>query len=137
MHDVHSTKSSTVKPSVRITAAQAVELPRFRFIALWLVVMTRKKENRGRLGLRVNHADDEYYIVSPVGGGTVVYATKDPALLFDYVRRTQLGILVRDAEEFRILAFEEQAKRRNQPSPSQASVDRDRLEREIRALAKE
>jgi hypothetical protein len=42
----------------------------------------------------------------PVGGGTVTYETADPTLLFDYAHRGQLGSYIRDAEEFRRLAYE-------------------------------
>ncbi len=62
-------------------------------------------ENRGPLGLRVNHAGGEYRIVSPIAGGTAVYSTPDAGKLFDYARRTQLGTLTRDADEFRTLAY--------------------------------
>jgi hypothetical protein len=120
-----------------ITAAQALSMPRFEFIAHWLVVLTRKKENLGPLGIRVRHAAKTYSVVSPIGGGTVVYATKDPALLFDYVRRTQLGPLVRDADEFRVLAHEQDSGRGRHAWPvAQASADATPadLERDIKAL---
>jgi hypothetical protein len=89
-----------------ITEEQAREMPRFDFIAHWLVVVTRKKANRNRLGLYVKRVGKRWQVVSPVGGGTVTYETTDPALLFDYARRGQLGRDIRDAEEFRGLAFE-------------------------------
>ena len=89
-----------------ITEEMARELPRFEFIARWLVIVTKKKENRGPLGLYVKRAGKRWQVVSPVGGGTVTYETADPALLFDYARRGQLGSHIRDAEEFRGLAYQ-------------------------------
>lgn len=93
-----------------ITEEQAREMPRFEFIAHWLVYVTRKKANRGPLGLFVKRVGKRWQVVSPVGGGTVMYQTTDPALLFDYARRGQLGRDIRDAEEFRGLAFERTSK---------------------------
>jgi hypothetical protein len=89
-----------------INEEQARTLPRFDFIAHWLAVVTRKKENRGSLGLYVRRAGKRWQVVSPVGGGTVTYETTDPALLFDYARRGQLGSEIRRAEEFRGMAHE-------------------------------
>ena len=89
-----------------ITEEQARTLPRFEFIAHWLAVVTKKKENRGPLGLYVKRVGKRWQIVSPVGGGTVTYETADPALLFDYARRGQLGSHIRDAEDFRGLAYQ-------------------------------
>lgn len=100
---------STMKiPSARnvITEEQARKMPRFEFIAHWLVVVTRKKDNRGPLGLYVKRAGKRWQVMSPVGGGAVTYETTDPALLFDYARRGQLGEHIRRAEEFRGLAYE-------------------------------
>lgn len=97
------------KPALRrsmITEEQARTMPRFEFIAHWLVVITKKKENRGPLGLYVKRVGKRWQIVSPIGGGTVTFETTDPALLFDYARRGQLGRDIRDAEEFRSLAYE-------------------------------
>jgi hypothetical protein len=89
-----------------ITAANALRMPRFAFIALYLVAMTKRKEYRGRLGLRVTHARGIYKVLSPIGGGTVTYQTSDPDRLFDYVRRGELGVLTREADEFRGIAYE-------------------------------
>lgn len=89
-----------------ITEELARELPRFEFIAHWLAVVTRKKENRGPLGLYVRRHGKRWQIVSTVWGGTVTFETTDPALLFDYARRGQLGPHIRDAEEFRGLAYQ-------------------------------
>ncbi len=89
-----------------LTETLARAMPRFEFIAHWLAVVTRKKENRGPLGLWVRHRGRSWQIVSPIGGGTVTYETTDPALLFDYARRGQLGRDIRDAETFRGLSFE-------------------------------
>jgi hypothetical protein len=88
-----------------ITGELARSMPRYEFIARWLVYVTKKKTNRGPLGYYVRKVGGEWRIISPIGGGTVVYATRDPALLFDYARRTQLGPDIRDAEEFRGEAY--------------------------------
>ena len=105
-----SSKSSrhhaTIRGRSMITEEQARAMPRFDFIAHWLTVVTTKKENRGPLGLYVKRVGKRWQIVSPVGGGTVTYETADPALLFDYARRGQLGPHIRDAEEFRGLAYQ-------------------------------
>jgi hypothetical protein len=89
-----------------LTEDQARAMPRFDFIAHWLAVVTKKKENRGPLGLWVKHVGTRWQIMSPVGGGTVTFETTDPALLFDYARRGQLGRDIRDAEEFRAQAYQ-------------------------------
>lgn len=89
-----------------ITEEQARSLSRFEFIAHWLAAVTRKKENRGPLGLYVRRRGMMWQVVSPIGGGTVTYETMDPGLLFDYTRRGQLGRDIRDAEEFRALAHQ-------------------------------
>jgi hypothetical protein len=99
-------KSKTTLGRNVITEEQAREMSRFDFIAHWLVVVTRKKANRGPLGLYVRRVGKRWQVVSPIGSGTVTYQTTDPALLFDYARRGQLGRDIRDAEEFRIMAFE-------------------------------
>ena len=96
---------ATIRGRSMITEEQARSMPRFEFIAHWLTTVTKKKENRGPLGLYVKRAGKRWQIVSPVGGGTVTYETADPALLFDYARRGQLGPHIRDAEEFRGLAY--------------------------------
>ena len=90
-----------------LTGGLARTLPRFEFIAHWLAVVTKKKENRGPLGLYVRRVGKRWQVVSPIGGGTVTFETTDPALLFDYARRGQLGREIRNAEEFRILAHED------------------------------
>ncbi len=95
-----------------ITGSMATSMPRFAFIAHWLTAVTRKKENRGPLGLFVRRAGKKWQVRSPVGGGTTTFETGDPAMLYDYVRRGQLGSDVRDAEHFRVAAFEAQAARR-------------------------
>jgi hypothetical protein len=48
-------------------------------------------------------------VVSPIAGGTVVYRTTEADKLFDYVRRGELGTLVREAEEWRALAYAQAA----------------------------
>lgn len=95
------------RQSRMITGELARSMSRYEFIANWLVVVTKKKENRGPLGYHVRKIGRQWRIYSPVGGGTIVYATSDPALLFDYARRTQLGPHIRDAESFRGDAFTE------------------------------
>lgn len=95
--------------TTRITAGAARTMDRFDFIGLYLVVVTRKAENRGPLGYRVQHAGGEYRVVSPIAGGTVVYRTREADKLFDYVRRGELGTLVREAEEWRVLAYAQAA----------------------------
>ena len=101
-----SRKHATIRTRRMITEEQARAMPRFEFIAHWLTVLTKKKENRGPLGLYVKRVGKRWQIMSPVGGGTVTYETTDPALLFDYARRGQLGPHIRDAEEFRGLAYQ-------------------------------
>lgn len=101
--------AAPVKPGLGrhvITEEQARTMPRFDFIAHWLAVVTRKKENRGPLGLYVKRVGKRWQIMSPVGGGTITFETTDPALLFDYARRGQLGSHIRDAEEFRGEAYQ-------------------------------
>ena len=90
--------------ATKITADAARTMERYAFLALDLVVATRRAENRGPLGYRVRHARGEYRVVSPIAGGTVVYSTADAGKLFDFVRRGELGTLTREADEFRILA---------------------------------
>lgn len=94
-----------------ITEEQARSMPRFEFIAHWLTVVTRKKENRDLAkGKRVKRVGDRWQIVSPVGGGTVEYETPDADRLFDYARRGPLGWHIRNAEEFRSLAHQRAAR---------------------------
>ena len=102
----HATMKKVSLGRYVITEEQARTMPRFEFIAHWLAIVTRKKKDRGPLGLYVRRVGKRWQVVSPVGGGTVTYETTDPALLFDYVRRGQLGSNVRDAEEFRVLAYQ-------------------------------
>lgn len=89
-----------------ITGELAKKLPRFEFIARFLVEVTRKKENRALSnGLQVRFSRGMYRVVSTaVAGNPEVFKTRDPAVLFDYVRRGSLGYWVRSAEEFRTLA---------------------------------
>lgn len=99
-----------------ITGDAATSMPRFEFIARWLVVVTRKKSNRGPLGLHVRRVGKQWRICSPIGGGTVTFATRDASLLFDYARRGQLGADVRDADAFRVAAFEDRERRASRGS---------------------
>lgn len=88
-----------------ITEEQARSMPRFDFIAHWLAVVTRKKENRDLAkGKRVRRVGDRWQIV--YSNGLVEYETPDTDRLFDYARRGPLGWHIRNAEEFRILAHE-------------------------------
>lgn len=91
-----------------ITADAALSMDRFAFIALFLVVRTRKADDRTLVGgYQVRFAGGEYRIVSTtVAAGVVVYRTRDAGCLFDYARRGKLGYLTRRADEWRMLAFE-------------------------------
>ncbi len=90
-----------------ITEEQARTFPRFEFIAHWLAVVTRKKENRDLAqGKRVRRVGKRWQVVSPFGGGTVEYETPDADRLFDYARRGPLGWHIRNAEEFRAAAYQ-------------------------------
>jgi hypothetical protein len=123
-----------MKPT-KITPALAVSMPRFEFIALWLLVHTRKKSERGPLGYQVQHVGGVYKVVSPIGG--VVYQTPDADRLFDVARRGELGSLTRRADAFREEAFEDmyyRARAANVPSEGKSTAQ---IEREIaEALAK-
>lgn len=95
-----------------ITGELARAMPRFEFIAFWLATVTRKKSNRGPLGLYVRKIGKQWRVISPIAGGTVIYTTPSPDLLYDFVRRTQLGPEVQKAEHFRVEAFTEHGKPR-------------------------
>ncbi len=88
-----------------ITAEAARTMTRFDFIALFLVVITRRSTHLGPLRIRVTHAGGRYRVIQGAAK-VVVMDTTDTSLLFDYVRRTQLGPIVRNAEGFRGLAYE-------------------------------
>lgn len=96
------------KPSLGrdvITEEQARSMPRFEFIAHWLAVVTRRKENRDLAqGKRVRRRRSRWQIVYP--NGLVEYETSDADRLFDYARRGPLGWHIRKAEEFRALAHQ-------------------------------
>lgn len=81
-----------------------VKLPRFEFIAAYLVLLTARKANREFvLGYQVRHARGSWSVVqTQVDGGTVVYTTEDAAKLFDYVRRGPLGYFTREADNLRM-----------------------------------
>lgn len=94
--------------TTKITADAACAMSRFDFIALFLVVITRRSTHLGPLKIRVLHSNGVYRVIQ--GRSRVeVYKTIDTSLLFDYVRRTQLGPVVRDAEEWRMMAHETKA----------------------------
>jgi hypothetical protein len=124
-----------MKPSP-ITAENAIAMPRFEFIALWLVETTRKKSQRP-MGKHVVHTRGVYKIMSPIGGGVTEYETTDPALLFDYARRGVLGPLIRDADDFRSYAHQELESRGERLGISAKGKTPAQLDREIaEALAK-
>lgn len=91
--------------TTRITVDAALTMSRFDFIAMFLVVITRRSTRLGPLKQRVLHSKGTYRVVQGSANVTV-YETADASLLFDYVRRTQLGPVVRDAEEWRMMAWE-------------------------------
>lgn len=85
---------------------QLVKLPRFEFLAAYLVMLTARKANREYVqGYQVKHRSGEWQVIqTQVAGGTVVYATGDAAKLFDYVRRGPLGYFTREADNLRVSA---------------------------------
>ena len=101
----HATTRSAGRTASRITEEEARAMPRFEFVARWLEVMTRKKENRDLAkGKRVRRVGDRWQIL--YGNGLVEYETPDADRLFDYARRGPLNWHIRNAEEFRGLAHE-------------------------------
>ena len=106
----HAAQHAAVKKSLGrnvITEEQARAMPRFDFIAHWLAVVTKNKENREIAhGKRVRRVGKRWQVVSPIGGGTVEYETPDADRLFDYARRGPLGWHIRNAEEFRALSHQ-------------------------------
>lgn len=88
-----------------ITGALALEMPRWAFIAHWLVTLTKSKKNRGPLDMRVVLDANGRYRVLHGAAKTVVYETRDPDMLVEYVRRTELGTQTRAADAFREEAF--------------------------------
>lgn len=98
----HATKAATYV----ITDEQARSMPRFEFIAHWLAMVTRKKENRElAMGKRVRRKGKLWQVVST--NGSVEYETPDADRLFDYARRGPLGWWIRKAEDFRIDAYQQ------------------------------
>lgn len=94
-----------------ITERDARELPRFDFIARYLVVSTRKKADRALVkGKQVRRIGGLWQVL--YGNGLVEYETLDAGRLFDYVRRGPLNYYVRQAEEFRALAYERGARKK-------------------------
>ncbi len=94
---------------------QLVKLPRFEFIAEYLVIQTAKKENRDRVqGYQVKKVKGKYRVIStgvknddpkygPVDpSGTVVFETDDAHKLFDYARRGPLMYFIREADHLRL-----------------------------------
>ena len=92
-------------PTSTITEQDALTMPRFDFIARWLVLVTKHKRNRGPLGQFVRRRGKVYEVMSGTTTPVVVYRTQDPDRLFDYARRTQLGSEIRRAEDFRTEAY--------------------------------
>lgn len=80
-----------------------IKLPRFDFIAAYLVSLTAKKANREFVhGYQVRRSAGRWSVIqTEVANGTVVYVTDDAAKLFDYVRRGPLGYLTREADNLR------------------------------------
>lgn len=85
---------------------EMVKLPRFEFLAAYLVLLTRKAANREFVqGYQVKHSAGRWSVIqTQVAGGTTVYATDDAAKLFDYVRRGPLGYFTREADNLRVAA---------------------------------
>lgn len=99
---------ATILGRGQITEDQARTLPRFDFIAHWLAVVTKKKENRDLAqGKRVRYRYGRWQIV--YSNGLVEYETPDADRLFDYARRGPLNWHIRNAEEFRGLAHQRAA----------------------------
>ena len=88
-----------------ITGDLAKRISRFEFIAHYLVVVTAKKSNRGRLGYRVRKVGGEWRVEAGETRHTLVYATRDAAMLFEFARRTELGTYTREADMFRGEAY--------------------------------
>lgn len=89
-----------------ITEEQARTMPRFEFIAHWLEFVTRKKAGRELTqGKRVKHTREGLWQIV-YSNGLVEYETPDVARLYEYARRGTLGWHIRNAEEFRVLAYQ-------------------------------
>lgn len=89
---------------------QLVKLPRFDFIAEFLVSVTRSKAARALVhGQQVRRRGKRYQIVQTgvVGHprGLVTYQTTDTSLLFDVARRGHLGYFTREADNLRVDAL--------------------------------
>lgn len=82
---------------------EMIKLPRFDFIASYLVSLTSKKANREYVhGYQVRKAAGRWSVVqTQVAGGVVVFSTDDSSKLFDYVRRGPLGYFTREADNLR------------------------------------
>lgn len=111
-----------LKHFVAVTEAEfdlnrLVKLPRFEFIAEFLVHVTREKENRSLTqGYQIRKKGKIYQVVQtgihakydgskPKDKGVVAYETDSPDKLYDYVRRGPLMYFIRHAEELRAQAF--------------------------------
>ena len=88
-----------------ITGELAKRVPRFDFIAHYLVVVTAKKENRGPLGYRVRRVGGEWRVLAGETRHTIVYATREADRLYEFARRTELGHYTREADLFREEAY--------------------------------
>ena len=88
----------------KIDLNQLIKLPRFEFIAAYLVMLTRKAANRAHVhGYQVTHRAGKWSVIQTrVAGGTVVYSTDDACKLFDYVHRGPLGYFTREADNLRV-----------------------------------
>jgi hypothetical protein len=82
---------------------ELVKLPRFEFLAAYLVMLTARKANRKYVhGYQVRRSAGQWSVIqTQVAGGTVVYTTDDASKLFDYVRRGPLGYFTREADHLR------------------------------------
>jgi hypothetical protein len=85
------------------TLNDIIKLPRFEFLAAYLVLLTGKKANREFVGgYQVRRSAGQWRVIqTQVAGGTVVYTTGDAAKLFDYVRRGPLEYFTREADNLR------------------------------------
>ena len=95
----------------KVDLNQIVKLPRFEFIAEYLVMMTASKANRSYVqGYQVKKKGKKYQVLSTAthtddGKPVVVMETDNTNKLFDYVRRGPLGYFTREADNIRVDAL--------------------------------
>jgi hypothetical protein len=81
---------------------QARDLPRFGFIAEYLVYMTKRKADRRIVeGWQVKHSDSGFVALHPVYAPPGGYYFRDPHALYEFARRRPLNDYVRQAEYLR------------------------------------